>query len=355
LAPTSVSASGSRVGTVALRGADSFAELRLIRSQLDQAAGAGTEISIDLTELTGRQPQRSIGRLGPIVTNLLLRDDLQLRRWSVVPPESDSPAPQLARAGLFFALARHDSGLDIKSDHRALLFQEISKWKRDWRAVAPKEALFDIAEVNDANQPSEIGSQIVAFLNPSPSKIDVASRQNSIYPWRREITKGAKKYTAEARRGMLREISIITTELLDNVTQHARATKSMMTLSRIEGRKPCLQMAVVDNGCGIANSLIARGEQVDVVEYLSGLVDNRHALREMGRGDGIAKIARRTHDCGGTLLIASGPIPATGHSVVVDYDHPAGHRKNRVAEDNLGIRGTVAVVRIPLDASRYPG
>ena len=97
-------------------------------------------------------------------------------------------------------------------------------------------------------------------------------------------------------------------------------------------------MAVVDNGCGIANSLIARGEQVDVVKYLSGLVDNRHALREMGRGDGIAKIARRTQDCGGTFLIASGPIPATGHSVVVDYDHPAGHRKNQSPRMTSGFR-----------------
>lgn len=350
---TIVSGEDRQIATVAVRGADSFEALRSIKAQLDVASTGDHVVSIDLTELTGRQRARSIGRLGPIVANLLLRDALQFRPLSVLPPDTGSPAPQLARSGVLFAFARHDAELEIRSDQPAVFFQEIRKWRRDWRAVAPKEALFDIAAVNDANQPSEIGSQIVAFLNPSPSKIDFASRQNAIYPWLREITKGEKKYTAEARQRMLREISIITTELLDNVTQHAQATKSMMTLSRIGGREPCLQMAVVDNGRGIAGSLLNRGEHIDVTEYLKGLVDNRHSLREMGRGDGIAKIARRTQDCGGSLLIASGPIPESGKSVVVDYDHPSGHRKNRVGEDDLGIQGTVAVVRIPLDPGRY--
>ncbi|MGY4712986.1 ATP-binding protein [Mycolicibacterium sp. CBM1] len=353
MAPIVDCSSDGQVGTVALRGAHSFGAVRSFKAQLDDAASGDRDISIDLRELTGRQRQRSIGRLGPIVTNLLLRDDLQVRPLSVHPPATASPASQLARSGMFFALARHDSGLQVTSDRSALFSDQIQKWRHDWRAVAPRDALFDIAEANDANQPAEIGSRIVAFLNPSPSKIDVSSRQNAIYPWLREITKGNKKYTAETRQQMLREISIITTELLDNVVHHARASKSIMTLSGIETREPCLQMAVVDNGCGIANSLLDRGEKVDAVEYLAGLVTNRHSLRDMGRGDGIAKIARRTEKCGGTLLIASGPIPATGRSVVVDYDHPAGDRKNRVFEDDLGVQGTVAVVRIPLDPSRY--
>src|ERR1700752_2106245 len=94
LASISVSPGKDRqIGTVAVWGADSFEARRSIKAQLDLAAIGAQEVSIDLTELTGRQRARSIGRLGPIVTNLLLRDDLQLRRLSVLPPETGSPAP----------------------------------------------------------------------------------------------------------------------------------------------------------------------------------------------------------------------------------------------------------------------
>lgn len=339
------------IATIALSRVSSLDDIKRLDREIENATSApSSAVELDLSGLSARGPARSLGRFGPIATNLLLRDEVQTRHWHVRVPSGTASHVQLARSGVLFAVSRHRHSQIIEDRGSDQFEQELAKWKYDFATGSPQGALFSLPFEDDRPAPAEFGTQLLAFLNPPRSRVGTASRSNAMYPWLTKLTKGQFKYSSSARMNMLREISMITTELLDNVSDHASADYALMTLSRIDD---CIQLAVIDNGRGIPSTVAAREGWSDPQVYLRELVDNTHALRFMGHGDGIAKVARKTKKFKGSLLIASGPVGDHGKTVVVDYDFSSGNSRSYTSIEDISAAGTVVVVRLPLDADLY--
>lgn len=323
-----------------------------LRSAID-CLQPNNAIALHLDSLTGQIPQKSVGRYGPLISNILLNDINIKTPLKVSPPSSSSSAAQLARSGVMYALARHKSDLRTtnqwSTDSENNFFSGLDRWRQDWQPVAPKSTLFELSSEIEGIEPDQFDDHVVAFLNPSPSRIDLEARENAIYPWLRKIIPNAKSKNAKERTRILRDISSVTTELLDNILDHAGASQSFMIISAIRSRSgPTLQISIVDNGRGVAGSLAKKYSDVkDTASYLTAAFNGQLSRRAKGRGYGLSQVATVVNEYKGSILFATGSAEVDKTTV---FDHNFAHSDviKSAKLDNLGIRGTVAVVRLPL-------
>lgn len=304
------------------------------------------ELELDFSHVSGRAlGHQIVGKWGPLLSNLLLRAQLRDVPIEVIAP-SQSAAAQFARSGLLFALARHGR-VTAHGESRPFL-TELNPWRNDWQPVAPRSTLFEIPTEIDGVDPKRMGNKVVAFLNPAPSRIDVEARENAIYPWLRDLTKSNEYMDTSTRMEILRDISTITSELLDNIRDHADSSLSYMTLWSIgSGVNQSLQMCIVDNGKGIPESVEKRHTNVEAADYLLQALNGSLPRRSRGRGDGLAKVSRTTQKYGGNILIATGPT-AEGKSLLIDHDFSSSREIHAPTVENVGIIGTVVVAQLSI-------
>ncbi|WP_372449586.1 ATP-binding protein [Mycolicibacterium fortuitum] len=306
-------------------------------------------VSLQLAKITGHGSNRVSPKWGPVLTNILLGQLTEFGPVSLALPTSESAQQQIARAGLLFALTRHP-GLAVHGT-TAQTRRNLTKWSRDWTPTDFEQTLFDIPGEKDVDFPQDLGSDLVAFLNPtlSPAESSSDDVDSVIYPWLRKLLSKARINNSDIRQHVLRDISFATNELLNNVRDHARigyhgncalslfATGSSASDSRI-------YVSVVDDGVGMPSTLqdrvVSRVSDCRLVaDAFSGDLPRRHR----GRGEGLSIVSRIAGKYGGTIFAATGP--SSQGSVVYEFDS-LGQSECGYIKD-LAVQGTVIVLCLP--------
>ncbi|WP_196805140.1 ATP-binding protein [Mycobacterium sp. UM_WGJ] len=284
-----------------------------------------------------------------MLTNILLDRLTKFGPITLALPTSESAQRQIARSGLLFALSRHP-GLAV---HGGDLHTQthLSKWSRDWAPTDFDQTLFSIPGENDADDPQDLDTDLVAFLNPNWSPADSSSDDvdSVIYPWLRKLLSKARITDVTLRSQVLRDMSFATSELLNNVRDHARigyhgncaltlfATGSSVSDSRI-------YLSVVDDGVGMATTLQERATQSlpdrELVEAaFSGNLPRRHR----GRGEGLSIVRAIADRYNGSLFAATGP---SVEGAIV-YEHESTEKSGCEYVEGLTVHGTVIVLCLP--------
>lgn len=322
---------------------------RSARAAGERALGS-PRYGLDLRKLSGKATEAR-SKFGPLLTNLLLSERAQSLPLDVHTPRDATAVAHLARAGVLFALSRHHDQRIVTDDNLPACGETddwLKLWRRDWKSIAPRRTLFEITPGLHSDEPEAMGDKIVAFLNPRPSRIDVESRQNAIYPWLVDFFGRSGETSRDLRREVLRDVSSVTNELLDNIRDHARADQAFLILSGTgRGQKRMLQLTVVDNGCGIPKSILRnKYENSDTpMTYIANSLAGTQPKRSRGRGDGLAEIGRVTDKYQGNLVLATGPTD-DNRTILVDHQFSAENTDISPKELPLGIGGTVVVVRL---------
>ncbi|WP_141660861.1 hypothetical protein [Tsukamurella tyrosinosolvens] len=337
------------VAKIAIR-ATRYDDLSRLNKEIDTAVSSSNRLELDLSNLHASDNN---SRWDPIVANILLQSRVRDSALSVIAP-AQSLEQQLARSGIMFAIAGHgslntDSSQSPREDAVRLAEEDLRPWRTKWRQRARQAALFEHPEIADGNDPDISFRRTVAFVNPDSDPIGSEARERAIYPWLRNLTGELGGISRADRNELLRRISAISTELLDNVVEHSLAEQSVVTISNIRSSKSNqLQIAVIDGGQGIPSSLRRYGRKKVPLDYVEELVEDGRQLTLFARGDGIASIARQVRESRGSIMIASGSN-GDEHSFLYDRSF-----ESNVAEPvkfetpALGVQGTVVVVRLPI-------
>ena len=322
-------------------------ELRAVTEMVhkfaDRPASGPSGYRLDLKDLTGlHNGSRVDARWGAMLTNLLMQSEFQEARVELLPPEFSAARTQLARVGMMYALARHPD-LSVISDSDG--FRELcGTWRRDWVPVRPDLTLFDFG--SEGTQPTSVADKVVAFVNPRESRIEVNARRNAIFPWLHDYLGAA---TGGTTMEVLDSLSSVTTELIDNIQEHASTNDGLLTISEV-GHSPSdrgsVQLVAIDSGCGIPSSVLAREPEVDPAVRLAEYLNGESTSRAGGRGRGLQRIVEVVREYNGRLTIASGP-DSEGETLFVDHQFSDNAENILVScRPDFGIRGTVVVLRL---------
>lgn len=347
--PLAQSAFNAAVGddrvVLSLDHADDITSVKRLHSAIDGKPRDGRRYRLDMANLTGNNIHSRVNaKWGALVTNLLMGESFQNASVELQPPTRPAANTQLARSGMLFALARHRD-LEMADNSESYARDNFSRWERDWVPTKPQLTLFDLGGDNVA--PTSVENKVVAFLNPRSSRIEVNARKNAIYPWLQGFL-GAVEHNTTM--DVLRDLSVVTTELLDNVRDHAQSKNSFLVISEVNGshkNRGSLQLVIVDDGRGMQKTINEQHLSDDPNQYLLACLNDKAPVRTGGRGDGLAKIIRRTKKYRGEIFVASGPT-SDGTTVLVDHDYARSETVDAInADKDLGVQGTVVVLKLP--------
>ncbi|MDV6310737.1 hypothetical protein R3Q15_02280 [Gordonia amicalis] len=310
-------------------------------------SGRSDSFRLNFEHLTGSNAgSRLDTRWGALVANILMQDRFQHAHVEVTPPRKMAAATQLARTGLMYALARHHD-LEFSGDDGEFA-RKCQPWKRDWVPVKPQLSLFDLG--GEGIEPTAVGEKVVAFVNPRSSRIEVNARRNAIYPWLLEYMGTAKSATTME---VLDDLSTTTTELIDNIQEHARTRNGILTISEVSGdhrERGSVQIVALDDGQGVPASIRERDPSADVESVMLGYLNGTQEARSGGRGAGFRKLAELAAKYHARLTVASGPFEKGAKTILIDHDFAGDHIVRTVDHnENIDIHGTVVVIRIPHD------
>ncbi len=189
-------------------------------------------------------------------------------------PSAPRARTQLARSGMYFALARHP-GFDWQQDLHGWN-SHLARWRRDWRPADLQDPLFDLAgEWIAREDPNPFDDQLVAFLNRDRTPREDAPNDQAavVYPWLRDLMRHEGEVDPSEEFDLHRKISLVTWELLDNIREHAhlsRTGQSSLATFATKGQPNYLNVYVMDTGVGIPASLRSRlgddaGSDTDLV------------------------------------------------------------------------------------------
>jgi hypothetical protein len=288
---------------------------------------------------------------GAVLSNVLASHVEQNTRLSVDFSAQSAVNAQLARAGIYFALARHP-GLDWEHLEWSTR-NTLKRWTHNWRMAEVEAPLFELAdETVGTDRPDLFAKNLVAFLNPDRApRAEAQDFQAAVvYPWLRELMRHQADFNPAEEHALHQQVSWLTWELLDNVAEHARLSRaancSLATFAT-RGRRSLLHLCVMDTGVGIPSSLSARYPDRDEIELVQNAVQGELPLRGPGRGNGLSQIIDQLREQkGGKFFLASGPTKS-GASLVVDHDVASGDPIVVDSVENLHMQGTVVLLTIP--------
>ncbi|WGY01810.1 ATP-binding protein [Nocardioides sp. QY071] len=327
---------------------------------LVEAASTGS-VDLDLSELSDID-----ATWGAVLSNVLV-SLREARNLMVHMPSAPRAHTQLARSGMYFALARHP-GFDWQQDLHGWN-DHLARWRRDWRPADLQDPLFDLAgEWVAREEPNPFDDQLVAFLNPDRTPREDAPNDQAavVYPWLRHLMRHDGEVDPSEELDLHRKISLVTWELLDNIREHAhlsRAGQSSLATFATKGRPNHLNLYVMDTGVGIPASLRSRlgddpGSDTDSV---AAALNGELALRGRSRGNGLRRIVSLVESMpGASMFLASGPTTSRG-SVVAELSGGSKASKAvdahtdarvRAREVPVSMQGTVVVVKLPFGIGR---
>jgi anti-sigma regulatory factor (Ser/Thr protein kinase) len=316
------------------------------------AQHASASVSLHLDKLTGQEPNRVSPKWGSVLTNILLRRLDGLGSVVLELPSNQSAQRQVARSGLLFALARHP-GLDVPRVTPQLR-NALSKWTQDWTPTDFEQTLFRIPGEHEEDYPQDLGSDLVAFLNPSLSPVSSSADDldSVVYPWLRSLFSKARIHDAETRRQILRDVSFATNELLSNVRDHAaigdtgNCSLSLFATgaSELDSR---IYVSVLDDGVGMPNTLQKRSalEMTDC-DLVSMAFAGRLPRRHRGRGEGLSVVQMIADKYRGSVFAATGPA-SSGGAIIYEYESLGKNEPQCNQIESLDMHGTVVVLCLP--------
>lgn len=292
-------------------------------------------------------------RWGAVLSNVITRVTRD-RPLDVDLPEGAAAQTKLARAGLLFALARHPK---LRSTHLSQLESDaLSPWRRNWQPVQADQALFDDVDAL-VGEPSVIRHRLVSFLNPNEVPRDFVRSEKAplVHTWLRNLVGREsfvdKRYLAQ----LLRDITVITDELLDNVRNHALVGPSgqcSLSLFATRGQTMRIYVTVMDTGRGIPNSLSEKyGDMIGtpmlgLQRALGGELDSY--ARDRGRG--LSRIREIVERRRGRLFIASGPLESGEQSMSVDTDFAEVQPNRDAVLRHIPMLGTVVTASFKIES-----
>lgn len=307
-------------------------------------------ITLSLDKITGLEPNRVSPQWGSVLTNVLMGRLAELSSVTLQLPGSESGRHQVARSGLFFALSRHP-GVSLARPYQGLP-DVLTQWRQNWRPSDYEQTLFTMPGEDDSEDPDELGTDLVAFLNPNlrPANSSAEDVDSVVYPWLRKLLSRVRLRDSDARSKVLKDVSFATNELLKNVRDHAgigydgRCSISLFATGRsqLDSR---IYVSVVDDGIGMPASIRARHPDT---EYDSELVTNAFAgdlpRRHRGRGEGLALVRDIVDNYGGSLFAATGP--SRHGTIVYEHTHAPSPITKCYVEPKLSVKGTVVVLSL---------
>jgi anti-sigma regulatory factor (Ser/Thr protein kinase) len=320
-------------------------------AELARATTAGTDVELDLTGLSEID-----ATWGAVLSNVLVGGLRNARNVHVHMPDASTAHAQMARAGLYFALARHQ-GLDL-SDSRGWE-AHLTRWRKDWHPINLQEPLFNlVGERIGTEEPDPFDDQLLAFLNPDrqPPEDTPRDQEAVVYPWLRTLMKQGTVGDSAAARDLHHRLSVVTWELLDNIRDHAllpRDGQSSLATFATRGRPNRLHICVMDTGVGIPSSLRSRldDDSRNDKQLLTAALKGELPKRGRDRGHGFERIVSLiSSQHGGRLFLASGPT-ADGGAIVAECSAKSAGVKVEV-EPNVKMNGTVALVTLPFGPAR---
>jgi len=316
---------------------------------------AGRPVIVDFSSLKGRNTSVELP-WGAVLSNILAS------RFGDTPlgaalPADHSARVQLARAGVYFALARNRR-FDWTS-LRGGTDRIVRRWSRDWAPAEVQQPLFRIDSVQGDEQPAPatVEPDIVAFLNPDrvPPTVMADDSAAVIFPWLRDLVGRTATGTSRLDRGMQQDISLVVFELLGNVREHARLGRhnqcAMNLFVTDGGHGSRLYLTVSDTGVGMPKTLarISYPEGAEADERVAAAFDGRLPTRERDRGRGLHRITGLVERLSGRLFVATGPTPHG--AVVVQHTGGAGVPVTARFVPNLEVAGTVVMLTLPVPGS----
>lgn len=319
-------------------------------SSLLDAFADGALVDLDLTDLRRITPS-----WGAVLSNVLAGASSTSRLKVHLPDPAGAANLQLARAGIYFALARHP-GLEWDG---YITKKTLGRWRRDWTMAEVQSPLFNFESEQVLTEvPANFADdgRIVAFLNPTraPRK-EAPDFQNAVtYPWLRNLMvhRGAWDPAEESR--LHRQISYFTWELLDNIEEHAKlgsGNNCSLATFVTRGRRNLLNMCVMDTGIGVPASLVKRHPDTEEVDLVIEALAGKLPLRGPGRGNGLHRIIKQLQEeRAGELFLASGPT-ADGGSIVANWNAERNDVPKVEKVSRLPMRGTVVLLTMPFGAA----
>lgn len=313
---------------------------------------ADAAVSFDLSGL-GKQATAVSPQWGSVLSNIISSryQDVWLRPEM---PKTKAGQVQLARAGVYFALARHQR-LDWASLSKSTV-QSLEPWTEDWHPAEMQQPLFRVGDERRLSEvPKRLAPDLVAFLNPdrTPREDTLLDQEAVVYPWLRELI-GTRRQpsTREWRRQLCRDTSTIAGELLDNVRDHAHLTHnglcSLATYATTGSKEDRLYLTVQDTGVGMPRTLHSRTTAVNDAALVAQPFNGELPLRERAHGQGLRRLTELVDRLGSKaqLFAATGPS-SDGSAITLRHQGGAG----RVVTEHLPglpLHGTVVVMTLPL-------
>jgi hypothetical protein len=276
-------------------------------------------------------------------------------------PNDAAAQMQLARSGLWFALARHRG---LRQELVAERYEQVLKrWRADWEPAEGQQALFNFQGDRDDDVPNQIEHELVAFLNPNraPRLGDRLDRDAVTYPWLRDLVH-VEPELAGNRELLAKDLSLATKELLDNVRHHAKVPpRGQCSISLfITGNgsldRSRLYLSVLDTGVGIPSTIrrnyadVADVSALTDAEMVAAAFNGQLPRRKRDRGRGLNRIQSLVQRTQGQLFVASGPAESGAVLVEQKLDDERPLVKARQV-DGLRVNGTVVVVSFLLRAA----
>jgi hypothetical protein len=322
---------------------------KLVRQMDDVSAAAGGRTVLDFSLLSGSS-ERVSPRWGAVLA-AVLAGRYRGMHFEVDLPENAAANTQMARAGLFCALAHHE-GLNWSRFDEAQ-GRSLRRWAQDWEPAEPRAALFDFEGVEDVAAPAVLDDRLVAFVNADSYPRSEAEREQAtvLHPWLRRLASTRGSRSDEA---MLGNVSQIISALLENVRVHGglSSANDLCSVSAFVTKGSSggdlLYLSVLDTGVGMPATLAQRDFDADVPTDMrvAAAFNGTIPLRERDRGRGLHGITCLVNDFGGSLFAASGTMD--GPTYVVDH-HAGGDEDVHVdTDEGLGMTGTVVVVALPV-------
>jgi hypothetical protein len=338
--------------TVSISSLTNETSVRTATQSLDIVRRTLGSVSLDLSSI-GRG-RRVSPQWGAVLANLLTGQFADISMKVQLPP-GDSARLQLARSGLFFAIARHEN-LDWQS-LKGSQDTSLRQWSVDWEPADVQQPLFLFDdETDNPDAPKQIEREFVAFLNPDKlGKLPtVFPRQGGVvFPWLRDMLPVFSENDEVERTKLEVDVSQVIWELLSNVRGHAKVPyRGLCSVSLFitGGRRgdERLNVSVFDTGVGIVDALRTQFRIPPAPAELVALPFNGELpLRARDRGTGLHRITTIVERAGGELFVATGPVDDRG-AVLIEHRSGQDRRVEASVNENLSVRGTVIVLSLPL-------
>lgn len=358
--PTCAPSQAEDVIRVAFNGAQRADPVREFDRSLRRAYERPGIVDLDLTGV-GTSHTRLTPQWGAVVANVLAAAAKEPNEVRVEIPRDHSGQQSLARAGIYFALARNRH-LDWESAAQSGLDVVLRPWRKNWRPANIRQPLFAIETDRDDQAPPESFYQdrFVAFLNPDQVRRNIfpGERDAAVYPWLRTLFGNKSHLSVERREAVLRDVSVVTSELLENIRDHAGITNrdlcSISLFTTGSGRDTRLYISVLDTGIGMDKSIRSKGEYPpDSNDHLHLALEGKLPPGPRDRGQGLRRIMQTVISSSGSLFLATShhetgtlTLNAGGSSRAVSAGILEGSKIDHY--EDLSMQGTVLVVSIPL-------